>query len=151
MLALISQEETILLFPSVLLAMCLWRGWRYLWRPTVLSADLICVAAMAVRFQLERIGQPEYFAEMQEHKPYINLLAGVSEMVVSYGRLFIEPERLPWTLAGLCAVVVALVHLRQQHASLTALPALSSGQPLLCAALGLCGGGHCGGDRPLVE
>src|SRR5262249_23762142 len=72
-LAVFAQEETILLFPSLVLAMWLWRGWRFLWRPAVLAANLICVAAMGLRFLIEEVGQPGYFATMQAQKPYTDL------------------------------------------------------------------------------
>lgn len=117
-LALVAQEQTILLYPSIVLAMWLWRGWRYLWQPAVVMANLICVVAMALRFLLEQVGQPGYFAAVQTYKPYLNLWEDAPDLWANYRYLFLAPERLPWTLAALLAVAVALILLVQLHGSL---------------------------------
>lgn len=48
-LALFSQEETLLLYPSILLGLLLWRGWRYFLQPSVWATHAICLAAAADR------------------------------------------------------------------------------------------------------
>jgi 4-amino-4-deoxy-L-arabinose transferase-like glycosyltransferase len=121
-LALIAQEQTILLYPSIVLCMWLWRGWRYLWQPAVLAANGICVIAMGLRFWVEQVGQPGYFASVQSYKPYINLFADAPELWASYSPLFFEPARLPWTLAALVAILVALRSLWQAQGRLDDLP-----------------------------
>lgn len=112
-LALFSQEETILLYPATLLATWWWRGWRFFLHRTVLVAHLICVAAMLARFVIEIIGQPGYFETIQAERPYVGLAFDLLGAWRVYGPLLVAPERLPWTLAGLAAVLAALVTLRR--------------------------------------
>jgi hypothetical protein len=121
-LALLAQEQTILLYPSIVLGMWLWRGWRYLWQPAVLAANGICVVAMGLRFAIEQVGQPGYFASVQSYKPYISLFADTPDLWTSYSPLFFEPARLPWTVAALVAILVALHSLWQAQGRLHDLP-----------------------------
>ena len=121
-LALFSHEETILVYPSILLAMILWRGWRILIQPSVLTAQLICVAAMAVRYAIEVIGQPGYFETMQSNKSYISLSFNTFVAWSEYSRLFIPVKRLWWSLFLLLAVIVALIYLRRVGWRLLQLP-----------------------------
>ena len=110
-LALFSQEQMVLLYPSILLAMLLWRGWRYLLRPQVWPAQAICLAAMALRFAIEILGQPGYFETIQAQRPYVGLILDLPAAWAAYASLLIAPERLPWTLFGLLAVTAAAVAL----------------------------------------
>ncbi len=103
-LALFSQEQMVLLYPSILLATLLWRGWRYLLRPQVWPAHAICLAAMALRFAIEILGQPGYFETIQAQRPYVGLILDLPAAWAAYAPLLIAPERLPWTLLGLLAV-----------------------------------------------
>ncbi|RIK44268.1 MAG: hypothetical protein DCC55_02855 [Chloroflexi bacterium] len=121
-LALFAQEQTILLYPSMILAMWLWRGWRYLWQPAVVAANGVCVATMGLRFILEQVGQPGYFSSLQTYKPYFNLWGDAAALWASHRYLFLNPERLPWTMAGLLAVAIALVVLARARRPLLALP-----------------------------
>lgn len=111
-LAVFSQEETILLYPSLVISMFLWRGWRYFLRPGVLMGQVICVAAMGVRYGIEQLGQPGYFASIQVHKnPYITINTNIIDRCIKYSDLFISWMRTPWTLFALLAVSVALISL----------------------------------------
>jgi len=67
-LSLFSQEETILLYPALLVGLWWWRGWRYFLQPATIIAHLICVAAMGARYLFEIFGQPGYFTAVQTHK-----------------------------------------------------------------------------------
>lgn len=71
-LALFSQEETILFYPALLVGLLWWRGWRYFLQPVVIIAHGICVAAMGLRYLFEIVGQPGYFTAVQTHKSYID-------------------------------------------------------------------------------
>jgi hypothetical protein len=107
-LAVFSQEQTVLLYGSVLLATLLWHGGRYLLRPEVWPAHLICLGAMAARFAVEIVGQPGYFQTIQAERPYVGLILDVPAAWRAYAGLLVAPARLPWTLFGLLAVAVAL-------------------------------------------
>ncbi|MFN8494418.1 MAG: glycosyltransferase family 39 protein [Caldilineaceae bacterium] len=121
-LALFSQEETILLYPALLLGWVLWRGWRDLFRLPVLLTHGVCVAAMGLRLVIETLGQPGYLETIQAQRPYVGLIFDVRGAWTTYGPLLIAPERLIWTLGGLLAMAVALVALRNGRWQLSALP-----------------------------
>lgn len=110
-LALFSQEETLLLYPALLLAVLFWRGGRYLLRPPVFTAHAICVAAIALRALLEIAGQPGYFQSIQAERPYLSLAPNVGAAWAAYGPLLVSPARLPWTILGLLGVGAALASL----------------------------------------
>lgn len=107
-LALYSQEQTILLYPAWLLAPLLWRGWRFLMRPPVLVSHALCLLAMALRYAIEILGQPGYFETIQAQRPYLSLLPDLAATWNAYADLLVAPARLPWTLAALGTVALAL-------------------------------------------
>ena len=121
-LALFSQEETILLYPSILLGWILWRGWRDLLRPRVFLAHAACVAAIGVRYAIEKLGQPGYFETIQAQRPYVGLIFDLRGAWAAYAPLLIAPERLLWTVGGLLALILALLALRRGRWQLAALP-----------------------------
>jgi hypothetical protein len=121
-LALFSQEQTVLLYPSILLAVILWRGWRYLLRPQVWPAHAICLGAMALRFAVEILGQPGYFETIQAERPYVGLIFDLPATWPAYAPLLVAPERLPWTLLGFLAVGAALAALYRARWKIVCLP-----------------------------
>ena len=110
-LALFSQEQTIMLYPPILLALLAWRGWRYFLQPVALLTQAAALALMALRFVIEQVGQPGYFGEMQTHKAYLRLFDDIAGAWDIYGRLLLDLRRLPWSVLALVAVGVALVAL----------------------------------------
>ncbi len=108
LLALFSQEETVLLYPPIVLAMIVWHGWRYLLQREVWPAQAIILAGMALRFAVEIMGQPGFFETIQAERPYVGLILDVAAAWPAYAGLLVTPERLAWTLPGLLAVGVAL-------------------------------------------
>jgi len=120
-LALFSQEEMLLLYPPIILAMVLWRGWRYLLRPVVLICNMVCIAAIGLRYAIEILGQPGYFETIQSTRPYVGLIFDVVGAWRVYGSLIVAPERLIWTIFALVAMVVALTALKPAHGRLSAL------------------------------
>lgn len=114
-LALFAQEETVLLYPTLVLAIYLWRGWRYLWQPPVLVAQGLALGLLLLRYALEQLGQPGYFAAIQTHKAYLNFDFDFVGAWHTYRSLYIAPPRLGWTAMALVGVSVALVALWQQR------------------------------------
>lgn len=114
-LALFSQEQTILLYPPILLATVLWRGWRYLLQPQVWPAHVLCLAAMGARFAIEIAGQPGYFETIQAARPYVGFIFDVPAAWSAYGPLLLTPARLPWTLGAILAVSAAMVALARSN------------------------------------
>lgn len=121
-LALFSQEETILLYPALLLATWLWQGWQGLRQPRTVLTHLACLALMGGRYALEIVGQPGYFETIQTDRPYVGLAFDVAGAWRTYGPLLIAPARLLWTVGGLLAVMVALVAWGQAKGQLRTLP-----------------------------
>lgn len=115
LLALFSQEQTVLLYPPLLLGMVLWRGLRWLLRREVWPAHALILAGMVVRYLIEIFGQPGFFETIQAERPYVTPRFDVATAWPAYAPLLTAPERLPWTLAALLAVGVALVALAQQR------------------------------------
>ncbi|MFN3982837.1 MAG: ArnT family glycosyltransferase [Caldilinea sp.] len=111
LLALFSQEQTVLLYPPLLVGMMLWRGWRYLLRREVWPAHLLILIGIGVRYAIEILGQPGFFETIQAERPYVAPLFDVAAAWPAYAPLLVAPERLPWTLAGVLAVGAALVAL----------------------------------------
>ncbi len=126
-LALFAQEETVLLYPALILGMLLWRGWRYFFQPPVLVTQLLCVGLIGLRFLVEQVGQPGYFAAIQDHKPYIGFYFDIAGAWHEYRSLYISERRLLWTAMALLGLIVALGmlwrHGRKQGWRLGQLPA----------------------------
>lgn len=110
-LALFSQEQMVLLYPPLLLGMVLWRGWRFLLRPAIWPSHLLILAALAVRYAIEILGQPGFFETIQAERPYVAPIFDVAATWPAYAPLLIAPDRLPWTLTALLAIGVALLAL----------------------------------------
>ncbi|MGB0383682.1 MAG: ArnT family glycosyltransferase [Ardenticatenaceae bacterium] len=123
-LALFSQEETILLVPGLVLGWWLWRGWRYLFQPQPFFSLVACLVALIVRYIIEIKGQPGYFEAMQnEHKTYIELnyfdVVGAWE---TYSDLYISTDRLLWTSFAILSLIALFYVLWNKKGKLTALP-----------------------------
>ena len=112
-LALYSQEQTLLLYPSILLAILIWHGWRWLLQPRMLIAHTICLLALGTRYAIEIIGQPGYFETIQRTRPYVGLALDIPGAWSTYAPLFIAPDRALWTALAILAVVIALGALSQ--------------------------------------
>jgi hypothetical protein len=121
-LALFSQEETILLYPATVLATGLWSGWHRLLRREMLIVHTLCLLAIMARFGIEILGQPGYFETIQADRPYVGLIFDLRGAWRTYSPLLIAPERIGWTLGALLVVGAALLTLRQRQWRLTALP-----------------------------
>jgi len=107
--ALYSQEQAILLWPVALLAMVFWRGWRWLFTPPVLTAQIAVAVAIGARLAIEIAGQPGYFETIQSTRPYLGLIFDIVGAWRTYAPLLIGGGHLVWTVAALIAVAVALV------------------------------------------
>lgn len=114
-LALFAQEETVLLYPVLLLAIVLWRGWRYLWQPPVLVTQLLNGGLLLLRYGLEQLGQPGYFAAIQTHKAYLTFDFDFVGAWHLYRALYMAPPRLGWTGLALLSVTLAVVTLWRQQ------------------------------------
>lgn len=108
-LALFSQEETLLLYPATLLAAFLWQGRAYFTNRAHMLSHLICLVMIGVRFAIEILGQPGYFETIQAERPYVGWVFDLRGAWQIYAPLLVAPERLPWTIGGAVAVVVALI------------------------------------------
>ena len=108
-LALFSQEQAAFLLPSIVLAFIAWRGWRFLLEPPVVTALLICAAALGLRFLIEQVGQPGYFEAIQENKAYIRFFDNFEGTWRVYSHTFLSPRRLPWSALAAVASVAALL------------------------------------------
>lgn len=108
-LALFSQEETILLYPALVVGLWWWRGWRYFLQPATITAHLLCLGAMALRYLFEIVGQPGYFTAVQTHKSYID--PAISWYAIDQLFLPLLPQL--WLLFLPLALLLTLFHVQQ--------------------------------------
>jgi 4-amino-4-deoxy-L-arabinose transferase-like glycosyltransferase len=114
-LALFSHEETVLLYPSLLLGMLWWRGWRFFLQRSVLISQGFCLVALAARYAIEILGQPGYFETIQAQRPYVGAIFDLVGAWRTYSPLFLAPDRLLWTVGAFVALGVALSLLVQNQ------------------------------------
>lgn len=107
--ALFTQEQTLLLYPAMLLSIVLWQGPRGLSARPVIVANALIVATLIVRYVVEIVGQPGYFETIQATRPYVGFVFDLWGALRSYAPLFGTPGRVPWTIGGTMAGVVALL------------------------------------------
>lgn len=122
-LALFSQEETILLYPALLVGLWWWRGWRYFLQPVTITAHLICLTAMAARYLFEIVGQPGYFTAVQTHKSYID--PAISWYAIDQLFLPLLPQL--WLLFLPLALLITLIQLAKVQWRPRALPIFHQG------------------------
>jgi len=108
-LALFSQEETILLYPALVMGLWWWRGWRYFLQPATITAHLLCITAMALRYLFEIVGQPGYFTAVQTHKSYID--PAISWYAIDQLFLPLLPQL--WLLFLPLALILSLIQLQK--------------------------------------
>lgn len=121
-LALFSQEETILLYPALVLGLWWWRGWRYFFQPAAMFAHGLCVAAMGLRYAFEQVAQPGYFAEIQVHKSYFNFSIDWLRSWYAIDRLFLPLLPPAWAIFVPLALVVVGVELYRAKGQPNRLP-----------------------------
>ncbi|MCE7981007.1 MAG: hypothetical protein DYG89_07425 [Caldilinea sp. CFX5] len=121
-LALFSHEETVLLYPSLLLGMLWWRGWRFFLQRSVVLTQALCLVAMVARYAIEILGQPGYFETIQAQRPYVGMIFDLVGAWRTYSPLFLAADRLLWTLGALVALGVALYLLVQNQGRPNRLP-----------------------------
>lgn len=121
-LALFSHEELVLLYPSLVLGILLWRGWRFFLIRPVLLAHGFCLVALAARYAVEIVGQPGYFETIQNQRPYVGMIFDIAGAWRTYSPLFLAPDRLMWTLGALLALGIALGQLARRQWRLLRLP-----------------------------
>jgi len=121
-LALFSHEELVLLYPSLVLGILLWRGWRFFLLPPVILAHGLCLVGLAARYAIEILGQPGYFQTIQTQRPYVGMIFDIQGAWRTYSPLFIASDRLLWTAGMLLALGVALGLLVRCQWRLTQLP-----------------------------
>lgn len=107
-LALFSQEQALLLWPTILLAGLIWRGWRWLLSPPSMVAQGIVLVAVMVRFAIEIAGQPGYFETIQATRPYLGFIFDAAGAWATYSPLLIGSGHLLWSIFALIAVGTAL-------------------------------------------
>lgn len=95
---------------------------------------MLILAVAGVRYLIETVGQPGYFETIQAERPYGPGFE-VTDAWRIYSPLLLGPERLPFSLGALVAVVVALVLLAAPPASAAPAP-FPTGHDLLCTKFG---------------
>lgn len=120
--AIFSHEEIALLYPALLLAALLWRGWAYVRLPGAVLAHVIGLGAVALRLLIEQVGQPGQLLAIQSSQPYLDLHFDPAGLWRLGETLFLEPARLPWSIGALLAIGGAVALLRRSGWRLRTLP-----------------------------
>ena len=94
--AVYAHNEAILLFPILVVAGLLWRGWRWFLRPVVLMEYLMVVVGMALSFYLYVGMRPEGWVSVGEGRPAISPSLNVLGAMRRYGPFFLGPDQLPF-------------------------------------------------------
>lgn len=113
--AIYSQEQAILLWPIIVLALLVWRGWRWLLSPPVLVAQIVVLVAIAARFVIEIAGQPGYFETIQSTRPYLGMIFDLTGAWRTYAPLLVGNGHLVWTVGALVAIAAALMTVARKH------------------------------------
>lgn len=130
-LALFSQEETILLYPALIAASVAWRGVRGFRAPGAIGAHTLVLTAMGARYAVEKLGQPGYFETIQARRPYVGFIFDIRGALVEYGPFFTEPARLVISLLVAVAILAAWRALRRTWRPVEWREALWKGLPAL--------------------
>ncbi|MDQ7030689.1 MAG: glycosyltransferase family 39 protein [Ardenticatenia bacterium] len=130
-LALFSQEETILLYPALIVAGMAWRGVQAISAPGAPGAHATVLGAIVARYLVEKWGQPGYFETIQARRPYVGLILDVRGALAEYGPFFAEPVRVVISLLVFVALLAAGQALRRTWRPLPWREALWRGLPAL--------------------
>ena len=120
-LAILSQEAVVLLYPPLLLAALLWRGWRYFVTPAALVAHVLIVAALASRLLLDLVGQAGQLAIIQETTPYLQLAIPEPATWRPLIEELFAVSRLPWTVGAVLMLAITLLVLYRARGQVTLL------------------------------
>ncbi|MBW7882872.1 MAG: glycosyltransferase family 39 protein [Caldilineaceae bacterium] len=107
-LALFTQEEVLIQVPAIALGFVLWSGLRVLLRPRIFLFLAGVFALMLIRFLLETSGEIDSFESIQSNKPYVGLFFAAQSAWYAFGRLFVAPRRVAWTIFAFVALIPAL-------------------------------------------
>lgn len=106
LVAVFSHNEAMLLYPALVVAGLLWRGWRWFLRWPVLAENLIAISGMALSYWLYRLMQPAGWSEVGAGLGEVALSVDLGDAWGGYGRFFVGPHQLPFV--GLLTILVAM-------------------------------------------
>lgn len=117
--ALLSYEGAALLYPVLVITALWWRGWRWFLRPPVITAQVICLAMIGLRFGLETAGAHSYLLSMQEGKAILAPMVETPTRLAALLGAYSMPHRLIWGMGSLIASAVAVVELVRRRGKLS--------------------------------
>lgn len=106
LLALFTHTESLLLFPAFLLCALLWRGWRWLLKPSVLLETILCLFGIGLNLYLWRLAQPPGWQALGESYPNFAPSFSPLRALKRYSPFFLGPDQLPF--AGLLSLLTLL-------------------------------------------
>jgi len=109
--AVYSHNEAILLYPVMLAAGLLWRGWRWFFRWSLVFDNLLAIGGMGLSFYLYRRMQPPGWSEVGAGLGEVAFSLDLTDAWGGYGRFFIGPHQLPFVGILSTLLVIGLGYL----------------------------------------
>ncbi len=104
--AVYSHNEAMLLYPVILAAGLLWRGWRWFLQWSLVMENMVAIGGMGLSFYLYRRMQPPGWTEVGAGLGEVTFSFDLSDAWGGYGRFFVGPHQLPYV--GLLTVLLVL-------------------------------------------
>lgn len=110
LLVLFTHTESLLLFPAFLLCALLWRGWRWLLKPSVLLESILSISGIGLSLYLWRLAGPPGWQAFGESYPNFAPSFLPLRALKRYSPFFLGPDQLPFVgLLSLLALVGAIL------------------------------------------
>lgn len=105
--AVFTQEQAILLYPALLLAVVALGRWRWLFRRRGILINALCCLSILSRYLLDQVGRPTQLELVQATSASSGLARELTTALTAYLSFFLHPDQLLLTI--LCGVGVVLM------------------------------------------
>ncbi len=106
--AIFAQEQAVLLYPALLVAVAALGHWRWLTQRRGVLTNVVCCAAILSRYLLDRVGRPTQFELVQTAGSSLEPTAGLLSALRAYLSFFSHPDQILlstlWILGSICAL-----------------------------------------------
>jgi 4-amino-4-deoxy-L-arabinose transferase-like glycosyltransferase len=106
--ALFTQEQAVLLYPALLLAVIALGRWRWFLRPRGISVNAFCCLAIMSRYLLDLVGRPTQFELVQDAGLPSGFVEGLMASCNAYLSFFLHPDQVFLTVLFGAGLIYAL-------------------------------------------
>ena len=132
--AVFAQEQAVLLYPALVVAILALGQWRWFLRPRAVFVNALCWLIIAARVLLDHVGRPTQLEFVQGTAAPAGLGAGLSAGARAYLAFFLQRDQLLLTVLCVAALLYVVVVMARNRASAVAVP---TGRPASVAFLGV--------------